>query len=94
MQLAAKDVYCWRNNQVKVPGRRFNGEKGVSDLIGINASGQFVACEVKGGGDSLSDDQKAFLRRIKDAGGEALVACEGHGGNVEFVDYDVYVENH
>lgn len=92
IMLGQHGVYCWRQNQIAVKGRTFIGEPGQSDLIGITkATGLFVACEVKAIGDRLSDGQKAFLRKIKDANGIALVAFEGRGGNVEMVDYDEYL---
>lgn len=92
LMLTQRGVSCWRQNQIPVKGRTFIGEPGQSDLIGITkATGLFVACEVKAIGDKLSDDQKVFLRKIKDANGIALIAFEGRGGNVEMVDYDEYL---
>jgi len=93
LQLAAMGFYCWRHNQVAVRGRKFVGEPGCSDILGYHRkTGQFLACEVKGPGDSLSDDQEEFLLKVADAGGKAVVACEGDGGNAELVEIRKYLE--
>lgn len=76
-QLALRNVKCWRNNNIRVPGRTFIGERGSSDLLGLNkATGIFVACEVKKIGDTLSDKQIEFLADVQNAGGFALVATQ------------------
>jgi hypothetical protein len=49
------------------------GTKGVSDLIGVHRA-RPVAIEVKAGRDKLTDDQRRFLDRWREAGGIALEA--------------------
>lgn len=70
----------WRNNNLAVKGRKFIGRKGVADIMGFEMkSGKLMACEVKKIGDILSDDQKEFLLKVKDAGAFAFVARQtGH----------------
>lgn len=93
--LSQRCVYSWRHNQIRVPGRAFIGEPGCSDLLGFNIkTGVFVACEVKTVDDGLSDDQKDFLQKVKNAGGIAVIACEDAGGNVVLVDiYEYLIKN-
>jgi len=82
-------VRLWRNNTgalVDQQGRfmRFGLCKGSSDLIGLRSLeitpelvgqrlAQFVALEVKTAQGVLSQEQRAFLRLVKDLGGVAAV---------------------
>lgn len=66
----------WMQNNLAVPGRKFIGRKGVSDIIGFNRVGLFVACEVKTVNDHFSTDQILFLNEVKQSGGIALVATQ------------------
>ena len=82
-------VRLWRNNTgalVDQQGRlvRFGLCKGSSDLIGLRVLeitpelvgqrlAQFVALEVKTAQGVLSQEQRAFLRLVKDLGGVAAV---------------------
>ena len=93
LMLHQRGVYCWRQNQIPVKGRRFVGEPGQSDLIGFNKyTGQFVACEVKAKGDALSDSQRDFLKMVKAAKGIAVIACE-RLGRVQMVDIEDYLND-
>lgn len=92
----------WRNNQIPQRGRHFRGLKGVPDIIGYNLIGRtsgiglypseigkFFACEVKNTGDSLSDEQKEFLRELNKSGGYGYLAePDGQGG----VSYRLYLD--
>jgi hypothetical protein len=49
------------------------GTRGVSDLIGVHR-GHAVACECKAGRDKLTDEQRRFLERWRQAGGIGLEA--------------------
>jgi hypothetical protein len=78
--LRMKGIFCWRNNQGVIPTgkggyRRFQGLKGVSDILGIlpDGTGRFLAIECKRPGAYLRPEQKIFLRRISDLCGIALV---------------------
>lgn len=48
---------------------------GTSDLLVLWPGGRFVAVEVKTFGETLTDEQKAFFRRVERRGG---IAVEGH----------------
>jgi len=79
-RLSALGYKVWRNNNIAVRGRKFIGEYGVSDVLGYKLQGgTSLFCEVKGPGDTLSDDQKAFLWDAHNAGCFALVAHEVDG---------------
>lgn len=72
---------AWRNNTgaAVLPGKGgaprpvYFGRKGVSDILGITATGRFLAIECKMPRGSLSHHQKNFLARVHEAGGVALV---------------------
>ena len=61
-------ITCWRNNQVRVPGRRFNGKKGVGDVIGYTNKGTFVNGEGKKPGGAPSGDQIDFMSNASSSG--------------------------
>jgi hypothetical protein len=89
-ELNARGCEMWRQNQIRVPGRRFIGKRGVGDTIGFHRmTGLFVALEVKAGNDTLSEEQKEFLNKLAKAGGIALVATEVDGKIriITFFDY-------
>ena len=72
--------WCWRNNNHAVYDKKIgtyrknpNQMNGVSDILGL-WDGKFLAIEVKAGSDRLSDDQKIFLERVREAGGYAMEA--------------------
>ncbi len=50
------------------------GFRGCSDLIGQMKDGRFIAIECKAKGGKLSEDQAAFLGRVRKHGGMAIVA--------------------
>lgn len=57
---------CWKKTPGAIPG--------VFDIVGINlATEKFVAIEVKLGKDELRPEQREFMRRVKDAGGETYI---------------------
>lgn len=61
-----KERGVWRKNPTT--------KKGVSDIIGFDPSGRFVAIEIKVGRDRISDDQAKFLAQVHEAGGLAMIA--------------------
>lgn len=82
---------CWRQNQLRVRGRKFVGRLGLGDIIGFNrCTGIMLICEVKTINDVLSDDQETLLSILKKAGGMALVATDDKKGGVEILDYQQY----
>lgn len=67
-------VECWRNNAIRVPGRAFNGRKGVGDVLGITRQGLFVSVELKKPDGVESPEQAAFREMVSSRGGVALCA--------------------
>jgi hypothetical protein len=65
-------IEAWRNQAIRVPGRKFNGKKGVADVLGVAGNGRFVAVECKKPGAKASDEQTEFLGMVKQRGGLAL----------------------
>ncbi len=60
---------CWR----KVP----DSIRGISDIVGWNArTGKWVAVEIKIGSDHLSAEQKDWMQKCRDAGGEVFLVRE------------------
>lgn len=73
--LQEKGVHAWRQNNVRVPGRKFIGKLGLSDIIGfitIDGKAVFLAIEIKADGDRLSKDQIEFIQSLRSAGGIAF----------------------
>lgn len=78
--LNAWGYHVWRNNNLSVPGRKFIGEKGVSDIIGYHKqTGQAVYCEVKTINDKFSEAQLLFMGRASAAGCLCIVAHQVEG---------------
>jgi hypothetical protein len=73
--LAARRIFAWRTNSGGMKNPRgqyvqFAGVSGLADLIGLLApTGRFLAVEVKRPGEQPTDEQRAFLNRVNDAGG-------------------------
>lgn len=73
--LTAKGFYVWRQNQIRVPGRAFIGELGLSDIIGFEReTGIAVYCEVKTNSDKLSQYQITFMNRALKNGCKVFLA--------------------
>lgn len=86
-ELKLRGANVWMQNNLAVKGRKFIGRKGVSDIIGFNRVGLFVACEVKTINDHFSPDQILFLNEVKQSGGIALVATQ-QGGQVVIKEWN------
>lgn len=63
----------WRQNNLSSPGRTFNGEEGIGDLIGVTQNGIYIEVEVKTKGDRLSDEQIRHGKTILAHGGIYIV---------------------
>lgn len=62
----------WRQNNLAVKGRKFIGERGIGDLIGMQkGTGRFISIECKAGSDTLSEYQIQFINRVRANGGLA-----------------------
>ena len=78
--LDLKGFHVWRQNNggvydpVKKVFRANSSTPGIPDILGFHRkTGVIIACEIKAGRDTLSDEQEAFLQAVRDAGGIALV---------------------
>jgi hypothetical protein len=86
--LPALGVMAWRNNTGATAGT-YRGKRrlvrwgivGGADIIGLTATGRFVAIEVKRLGETPTPAQRSFLQCVRDRGGVACVAT-----SVEEVD--------
>lgn len=76
-------VFCWRQNQGGVTAKykdsptrfvRFAGADGISDILGVLPTGHALAVEVKKWPNKPSDKQDAFLERVAQNNGLAVVA--------------------
>lgn len=83
----------WRQNNIaafdsKIKGyRKFNGLKGVADVIGYcKSTGVFVAVEVKVGKDKLSPEQTLFLADAENAGCMSFCCIDNISGLIQAVD--------
>lgn len=76
----------WRQNNIRVPGRKFIGKKGLSDIIGYTKDGKMIAVEVKTKNDVLSPDQRKFLVDLHMSNGYAYVAYDSGNCQVGIVD--------
>jgi hypothetical protein len=79
--LRLKKIICFKHRNVGIYVQKTSkyiplsaGEKGISDIIGCDKSGKFIAIEVKRKGNKPTDEQLDFLRRIKESGGIAILA--------------------
>lgn len=87
-ELDKRDCEVWRQNQLRVKGRKFRGRLGLSDIQGFQRNtGLAVYCEVKAGEDSLSDDQIDFLNKAQRAGCVCLVATN-YGKQLLIYEYN------
>lgn len=76
-ELRWRGYECWRQNQLRVPGRPFRGKKGLTDIQGYHKlTGIALYTEVKKIGDTLSDDQIKFLTDAKKAGCHCKIASQ------------------
>ena len=75
--LKLRNILSWRNNsgQLKIKSYIINlSPKGSPDIIGILPNGRFLGIEVKMPRESLTPDQNAFCRLLKDNGAAVFVA--------------------
>lgn len=80
--LKYKGIFAWRQGNHSVYDKSTKTYRaktryeinGVSDILGILPSGQFLAIEVKTDKGRESEDQKSFIRKINASGGIAFVA--------------------
>ena len=80
--LTEMGFYVWRANNIAIPGRKFIGLKGMSDIIGYDQGGVAVWCEVKTISDKLSQHQIDFLNRATNMGCKCYIAMQDKDGRV------------
>ena len=66
--LEAYGMFAWRQNNLRVPGRKFIGKKGVPDVIAVQKNGPSWWIEAKGSQTRQSAEQKAFQEEIEKRG--------------------------
>lgn len=93
--LSFKGIFAWRQNQGAIPlktggYRRFNGLRGLSDILGILPQraqvvgdgevlfGNLLAVEVKRPGAKLRPEQAHFLSRVNALGGVGVCVHSVH----------------
>jgi len=76
--LERRGIFAWNNPSGAVriaPDRWLSfGKKGSADILGCLPDGRFLAIEVKAQRGHLSQEQSAFLEKIRGFGGLAVVA--------------------
>lgn len=78
--LESRFCFVWRQNNLAVRGRTFNGLKGVPDILGFQKhTGVSVFCEVKTKTDKVSQFQIDFMNRAKTSGCHCLIATDEDG---------------
>lgn len=85
--LRIRGVFCWRQNQGRMPIQRKDGRTrlvrfahvdGISDIIGVlpgsqaNPAGRMLCVEAKRPRGKMTADQSGFLERVTSRGGLAL----------------------
>jgi hypothetical protein len=65
--------YAFRNNNIHVPGRTFNGKKGSSDILAISPEGLFSAVECKKSDGKTSKNQIDFINEVEKRGGYGVI---------------------
>ena len=71
--LNLKGHYVWRQNNVRVAGRKFRGMKGVSDVVGFTKNGRALYVESTIPPDRQSNEQKEFQAECNKRGAIYLV---------------------
>ena len=86
-ELSALGCTVWRANNIAIPGRKFIGKKGMSDIIGYDDGGCAVYCEVKTINDKLSQFQIDFMNDAMNAGCRVFVYSQIKDGNAELKNW-------
>ena len=91
-ELSAMGCTVWRANNIAIPGRKFIGKKGMSDIIGYSDIGQSVYCEVKTINDKISEHQIDFLTDAMNSGCRAFICMQDKEGVVKLMDWRRFVD--
>jgi hypothetical protein len=80
--LERRGFFVWNNPSGAVriaPDRWVHfGRKGSADIIGVLPDGRFLAVEVKAAHGRLSPEQSAFLEKVRDMKGVAVMVKSWH----------------
>ena len=87
VELSAMGFTVWRANNIAIPGRKFIGKRGMSDIIGYSEGGHAVYCEVKSINDKISEHQINFLTDAMDAGCRVFICSQAKDGKVELKNW-------
>jgi len=87
-ELAMMGFTVWRQNNLSVPGRKFIGKRGMSDIIGYDEGGYAVYCEVKTINDKLSQHQIDFMTDATDAGCRVFICMQDKDFNVTLKNWE------
>ena len=74
--LEKQNIFAWNSptGAVKIGDRWVSfGKRGSADILGCLPGGRFLAVEIKSANGKLSPEQTAFLKKIRDLGGFAVV---------------------
>ncbi len=83
IELTLKGFVVWRANNIAVPGRKFIGKRGMSDIIGYDfKDGKSVWCEVKTINDKISKYQTNFLDFAMCSGCHTFICTQDKDGKV------------
>jgi len=66
--MKAYGIFAWPQNNIRVPGRKFIGKKGVPDVIGVQRNGPSWWVEAKGPETRQSPEQKIFQEEVERRG--------------------------
>ena len=86
-ELTAMGCTVWRANNIAVPGRKFIGMKGMSDIIGYAKDGIATYCEVKTINDKLSKYQIDFMDDALYIGCKVFICMQDKEGVVKFINW-------
>jgi len=91
-ELTALGCTVWRANNISIPGRKFIGKRGMSDIIGYDKDGHAVYCEVKTVNDKISEHQIDFLTDAMHSDCLAFICMQDKEGIVKFITWKTFVD--
>ena len=91
-ELSVLGCTVWRANNIAIPGRKFIGKKGMSDIIGYDKSGVSVWCEVKTINDKISEHQIDFLTDAMYAGCKVFICMQDKELNYRLLSWQTFVD--
>ena len=91
-ELSALGCTVWRANNIAIPGRKFIGKKGMSDIIGYDKGGLATYCEVKTINDKISEHQINFLTDAMYAGCKVFICMQDKELNYRLITWQTFVD--